>query len=230
MFNGSMYYVLYLHIQRFCFVGQYTIRNQIKTGQGFGKKSDFRCRRKNQSTWRRPARSGMDQQPNSQSSWRWPSKWALHCFCLISYWISCICLFDCSVDAALRVFQAARPPGIYKAHYIIDLFERYGDKADAPPAPELPDWCYGKDHCLRSYSPIHETLLGVLHTEFSHLIISISYQLYFNIIIINVTTESRQLLPSLFPTSFCVYGDSHMLINSVPWMWRCNHPWLCSLG
>ncbi|XP_072038912.1 mRNA-capping enzyme-like [Amphiura filiformis] len=52
---------------------------------------------------------------------------------------------DWSVDAALQVFQTARPPGIYKAHYIVDLFERYGDKADAPSAPELPDWCQGED-------------------------------------------------------------------------------------
>jgi len=33
-----------------------------------------------------------------------------------------------------------RPPGIYKADYIEELFQRYGDVADAPAVPDLPDW------------------------------------------------------------------------------------------
>ncbi|XP_077990812.1 mRNA-capping enzyme-like [Glandiceps talaboti] len=48
---------------------------------------------------------------------------------------------DWSVEAAVATFAQARPPGIYKGHYIVDLFGRYGDKDDAPGAPELPDWC-----------------------------------------------------------------------------------------
>ncbi|XP_077869610.1 mRNA-capping enzyme-like [Saccoglossus kowalevskii] len=48
---------------------------------------------------------------------------------------------DWSIDAAVVSFTQARPPGIYKAHYILELFSRYGDKEDAPAAPELPDWC-----------------------------------------------------------------------------------------
>ncbi len=40
-------------------------------------------------------------------------------------------------------FQA-RPPGIYKQDYLTELFRRYGDPDDTPPAPALPDWCSGK--------------------------------------------------------------------------------------
>ncbi|XP_070533802.1 mRNA-capping enzyme-like isoform X2 [Ptychodera flava] len=49
--------------------------------------------------------------------------------------------FDWSIEAAVAVFAKARSPGIYKGHYIVELFSRYGDKEDAPAAPELPDWC-----------------------------------------------------------------------------------------
>lgn len=48
---------------------------------------------------------------------------------------------DCSVEAALAAFAHARPPGIYKADYIKELFRRYDDEDDAPPPPELPQWC-----------------------------------------------------------------------------------------
>ena len=37
-----------------------------------------------------------------------------------------------------------RPPGIYKDDYLLELFTRYGDKQDTPPAPVLPDWCTGQ--------------------------------------------------------------------------------------
>lgn len=50
---------------------------------------------------------------------------------------------DWAVDAALLAFAQARPPGIYKADYINELFRRYGDEDDALPAPEQPDWCHG---------------------------------------------------------------------------------------
>lgn len=48
---------------------------------------------------------------------------------------------DWSIDMAVQVFAQARPPGIYKGHYITDLFKQYGDLNDAIPPPELPDWC-----------------------------------------------------------------------------------------
>lgn len=51
---------------------------------------------------------------------------------------------DCSVEAALSAFAAARPPGIYKEDYIRELYRRYDDEEDAPPPPEMPDWCFGE--------------------------------------------------------------------------------------
>ncbi|XP_056422061.1 mRNA-capping enzyme isoform X1 [Hyla sarda] len=61
-----------------------------------------------------------------------------------------ICAFlvekmDWSIEAAVATYAHARPPGIYKADYIKELFQRYGDVEDAPPAPELPDWCFEED-------------------------------------------------------------------------------------
>ncbi|XP_058248641.1 mRNA-capping enzyme isoform X2 [Hemibagrus wyckioides] len=49
---------------------------------------------------------------------------------------------DWSVEAAAAAFAHARSPGIYKEDYLKELFRRYGDIDDAPPAPELPDWCF----------------------------------------------------------------------------------------
>jgi mRNA-capping enzyme len=49
---------------------------------------------------------------------------------------------DWSVEAAVNAFAKSRPPGIYKEEYIKELFSRYGDIEDAPPAPPLPDWCH----------------------------------------------------------------------------------------
>ncbi|KAG8444778.1 hypothetical protein GDO86_009810 [Hymenochirus boettgeri] len=61
-----------------------------------------------------------------------------------------ICAFlvekmDWSIEAAVATFAQARPPGIYKADYLKELFRRYGDIEDAPPPPELPDWCFEED-------------------------------------------------------------------------------------
>uniref|UniRef100_A0A8C5Q5X0 mRNA-capping enzyme n=1 Tax=Leptobrachium leishanense TaxID=445787 RepID=A0A8C5Q5X0_9ANUR len=61
-----------------------------------------------------------------------------------------ICAFlvekmDWSIEAAVATFAQARPPGIYKADYLKELFRRYGDVEDAPPPPELPDWCFEED-------------------------------------------------------------------------------------
>lgn len=49
--------------------------------------------------------------------------------------------FNWSVDAAQVEFSRARPPGVYKGDYLKELFKRFGDVADCPPAPKLPDWC-----------------------------------------------------------------------------------------
>jgi len=49
--------------------------------------------------------------------------------------------FDWSIDMAVAAFTKAREPGIYKEDYLKELFKRYGEEADAPDAPELPDWC-----------------------------------------------------------------------------------------
>uniref|UniRef100_A0A8D0G5D8 mRNA-capping enzyme n=1 Tax=Sphenodon punctatus TaxID=8508 RepID=A0A8D0G5D8_SPHPU len=61
-----------------------------------------------------------------------------------------ICAFlveklDWSIEAAVATFGQARPPGIYKADYLKELFRRYGDVDDAPPPPELPEWCFDED-------------------------------------------------------------------------------------
>ena len=52
---------------------------------------------------------------------------------------------DWSPEAAITTFSAARPPGIYKADYIEELFSRYGDVSDAPAVPDMPDWCYEEE-------------------------------------------------------------------------------------
>ncbi|KAJ8008923.1 hypothetical protein DPEC_G00083460 [Dallia pectoralis] len=52
---------------------------------------------------------------------------------------------DWSVEAAVAAFAQARAPGIYKGDYLKELFRRYGDVADAPAAPALPDWCFEDD-------------------------------------------------------------------------------------
>ncbi|TKS76287.1 mRNA-capping enzyme [Collichthys lucidus] len=49
---------------------------------------------------------------------------------------------DWSIEAAVAAFSQARAPGIYKGDYLKELFRRYGDEEDAPPAPELPEWCF----------------------------------------------------------------------------------------
>lgn len=54
-----------------------------------------------------------------------------------------LCLF--SVEAAVAAFSQARPPGIYKGDYLKELFRRYGEEDDSPPAPALPEWCFDDD-------------------------------------------------------------------------------------
>ena len=57
---------------------------------------------------------------------------------IISYLVE---VLEMSVDAALAEFAMARPPGIYKTDYIQELYRRYDDIEDAPPAPPRPSWC-----------------------------------------------------------------------------------------
>ncbi|XP_044024265.1 mRNA-capping enzyme isoform X3 [Siniperca chuatsi] len=52
---------------------------------------------------------------------------------------------DWSVEAAVAAFGQARAPGIYKGDYLKELFRRYGDEEDTPPAPALPEWCFDED-------------------------------------------------------------------------------------
>ncbi|XP_046548823.1 mRNA-capping enzyme-like [Haliotis rubra] len=63
-------------------------------------------------------------------------------FMLVAYLVE---KMSWSVEAAVRAFAQARPPGIYKQDYLNELFERYGDKEDTPSAPPLPDWCLEYD-------------------------------------------------------------------------------------
>nr|XP_019953048.1 PREDICTED: mRNA-capping enzyme-like [Paralichthys olivaceus] len=49
---------------------------------------------------------------------------------------------DWSIEAAVAAFAQARTPGIYKGDYLKELFRRYGEEVDAPPAPALPEWCF----------------------------------------------------------------------------------------
>lgn len=54
-------------------------------------------------------------------------------------------LFLISVEAAVAAFAQARAPGIYKGDYLKELFRRYGDEEETPPAPALPEWCFDDD-------------------------------------------------------------------------------------
>ncbi|KAJ8917449.1 hypothetical protein NQ315_005496 [Exocentrus adspersus] len=75
---------------------------------------------------------------------------AVHCthgfnrtgFLIVSYLVE---KMDCSLEIALDMFAKARPIGIYKQDYIEELYRRYDDVDDAPPAPNLPDWCLESD-------------------------------------------------------------------------------------
>ncbi|KAG8124046.1 hypothetical protein E2320_019351, partial [Naja naja] len=61
-----------------------------------------------------------------------------------------ICAFlveklDWSIEASVAFFAQARQPGIYKGDYLKELFRRYGDVADTPAPPPLPEWCFEED-------------------------------------------------------------------------------------
>lgn len=59
-------------------------------------------------------------------------------FLIVSYLVEELGM---SVDAALAEFATARPPGIYKLDYIQELYKKYDDFQDCPPAPPRPSWC-----------------------------------------------------------------------------------------
>lgn len=71
---------------------------------------------------------------------------AVHCthgFNRTGFLIAAYLVVKCSFKAseAIRLFRDARPPGIYKQHYLDDFMERYGQKSESPiSAPEMPDW------------------------------------------------------------------------------------------
>jgi mRNA-capping enzyme len=72
---------------------------------------------------------------------------AVHCthgfnrtgFLIVSYMVQ---KMDFDLELAIETFAKMRPPGIYKSDYLKELYSRYDDPADTPPAPSLPDWCY----------------------------------------------------------------------------------------
>ncbi|XP_077160654.1 mRNA-capping enzyme isoform X2 [Paroedura picta] len=69
-----------------------------------------------------------------------------------------ICAFlveklDWSIEAAVATFAQARPPGIYKADYLKELFQRYGDVGDAPAPPPLPEWCVEEEEEDEDFKP-----------------------------------------------------------------------------
>jgi len=76
---------------------------------------------------------------------------AVHCthgFNRTGYLISAYLVeeFDWSIDMAVAEFTKVREPGIYKESYLKEIYKRYsGDESDAPPPPELPDWCYEEE-------------------------------------------------------------------------------------
>lgn len=59
-------------------------------------------------------------------------------FLIVSYLVE---KMDCAIEIALSEFVRVRPPGIYKQDYLDELYRRYDDVNETPPAPILPDWC-----------------------------------------------------------------------------------------
>lgn len=86
-------------------------------------------------------------------------------FLIVSYMVEKL---DCSVEAALSAFAAARPPGIYKEDYIRELYRRYDDEEDAPPPPEMPDWCFEYDDRVDTSVPAKRQLESPTPTSSNH--------------------------------------------------------------
>lgn len=71
-------------------------------------------------------------------------------FLIVSYLVE---KNDCAVNAAIKNFATARPPGIYKQDYINELYKRYDDdEDDAPLAPALPSWCFDEEDEADDYN------------------------------------------------------------------------------
>lgn len=67
--------------------------------------------------------------------------------------------YDYDIAAAIQVFATARPPGIYKRDYIVELFMRYGDEEDEPlQAPNLPEWCYDEEETDDQYDTNQQSI------------------------------------------------------------------------
>ncbi|XP_059609306.1 mRNA-capping enzyme-like [Phlebotomus argentipes] len=58
-------------------------------------------------------------------------------FLIVSYLVERL---GFSLDAALKCFKKARPPGIYKQSYIRELYFRYDSINNVPPSSRLPPW------------------------------------------------------------------------------------------
>ncbi|XP_058795670.1 mRNA-capping enzyme isoform X3 [Phymastichus coffea] len=63
-------------------------------------------------------------------------------FLIVSYLVE---TDEGSLDACLALFAQARPPGIYKGDYILELYQRLDDPNDAPGPPPRPAWCLEYD-------------------------------------------------------------------------------------
>lgn len=61
-------------------------------------------------------------------------------FLIVSYMVE---RMDCELEAALLAFAHARPPGIYKADYIEELYRLFEPGEKPMTAPEMPEWCFG---------------------------------------------------------------------------------------
>ncbi|RZC38516.1 mRNA cap enzyme, DSPc and/or DNA ligase A M domain containing protein [Asbolus verrucosus] len=83
-------------------------------------------------------------------------KIAVHCthgfnrtgFLIVSYLVE---KMDFDLKLAIETFGQMRPPGIYKSDYLAELYNRYDDVEDTPPAPDLPDWCFDNNGTKPSY-------------------------------------------------------------------------------
>jgi mRNA-capping enzyme len=54
--------------------------------------------------------------------------------------------YDMSIDAAIDIFSKARPQGIYKQDYLIELLKRYGDESSITiTAPPRSEWFLSKE-------------------------------------------------------------------------------------
>ncbi|XP_050515960.1 mRNA-capping enzyme-like [Diabrotica virgifera virgifera] len=71
---------------------------------------------------------------------------AIHCthgfnrtgFLIVIYLVE---ILNYDVMTAVKLFANARPPGIYRENYLVELFRLYGDVSRAPRAPPEPSWC-----------------------------------------------------------------------------------------